>query len=374
MNSFMILNCVGRSTASASSESTSSASVATNSSAPREISARKPADILPGTEQPHGPILKWVWLIKRKAGNNLYECKLCEKRFTGQPSSVGTHFDKKFSSQRLLFCISALPLELREELDATISKKKKSEKRDFASMSQSDIVVSMKSMTKPLADSAILQFIVTLGLSASIVEDQSFRNLAIALRDAGPNYVPPKRHLLGLNKTTFVPAEMETSNPLGLGKVLHEELQRVRGLKQHLYQGLEQIGGTLCNDGAKWRKRSLINSTLMSAQGAYFAQSTDATGKFKDAKYILDDILSAVANVGQKNVFIVCLDGACKKTLKMIWDEPSLNKIFPQRCTTHGCNLLIADIGKLFKWEINMCVRLVKFVCNHDTIFSLFKE
>ena len=113
---------------------------------------------------------------------------------------------------------------------------------------------------------------------------------------------------------------------------------------------------------------------LITATGSFFAPSTDATGHYKDAKYLLQDVISAINAVGQENVVIVALDGACKATMKMIWDMPSLHKIFPQRCTTHGCNPLIADIGKLFTWEITMCMRLVKFVCNHDTIFDIFKK
>ena len=91
-------------------------------------------------------------------------------------------------------------------------------------------------------------------------------------------------------------------------------------------------------------------------------------------KFLLDDIVEAISNIGAENVFIVALDGACKSTLKMIWNSPLLQQVFPQRCTTHGCNLLIADIGKLFLWEVTMCVRLVKYVCNHDKIFSILQD
>lgn len=57
--------------------------------------------------------------------------------------------------------------------------------------------------------------------------------------------------------------------------------------------------------------------------------------------------------------------------LKLIWNDPTMSKIFPQRCSTHGCNLLIADICKLFKEEIEWCIRLIKFVCNHDGVFAI---
>jgi hypothetical protein len=57
----------------------------------------------------------------------------------------------------------------------------------------------------------------------------------------------------------------------------------------------------------------------------------------------------------------------------MIMDDPTMHKIFPQRCTTHGLNLLVAEIGKFFDWELMMCVRLIKFVSNHYGIFAIFQ-
>ena len=78
----------------------------------------------------------------------------------------------------------------------------------------------------------------------------------------------------------------------------------MRRAKDLLLSGLSFIGGTLCNDGAKWRKRNLINSVLMTSLGSYFAQSTDATGHFKDAKYVFEDLRGAIANVGKKTYLL----------------------------------------------------------------------
>ena len=80
---------------------------------------------------------------------------------------------------------------------------------------------------------------------------------------------------------------------------------------------------------------------------------------FKNGAFLLDDIRGAIATVGEENVFIVVLDGACKSTLRMIMDDVSTHKLFPQRCTTHGLNLLVAEIGSLFDWEIMMCINLI---------------
>ena len=73
-------------------------------------------------------------------------------------------------------------------------------------------------------------------------------------------------------------------------------------------------------------------------------------------------------------MFIVAMDGACKKTLRLLMEDMTMHKIFSQRCSTHGCNLLVADIGKLFSAEILLCVRLVKFIANHDGIYAIMQQ
>lgn len=102
--------------------------------------------------------------------------------------------------------------------------------------------------------------------------------------------------------------------------------------------------------------------------------NTDATGVYKDAEFLLKDIKEAIAKIGQENVFIVAMDGACKKTLRLITEDMTMHRIFAQRCSTHGCNLLVADIAKHFAAEILLCVRLVKFIVNHDGIFAMLSK
>lgn len=357
-----------RSHASASATSSSSLSSATTSSSesagataieaiPGQETAiyGKPHDVDPKITQPVESIMQFMWIIGKSGGNSNFCCKLCATRFWGQPTKAMSHFEPALSNskQRVRSCTATFPLLLREQIRVAVESKKKEterndKKRNFSAIMQPEIRDAFFVMTKPSADAAILQFIVRCGIPPSIVEESVFRNLIVALRDAGTNYVPPKRHALGLNSSQTMTEEMQVVNPDKFGAVLLAEITRIREAKKSLLSGLAYIGGTLCNDGAKWRKRSLINSVLITATGTFFAQSTDATGHYKDAKYLLNDIISAITAVGPENVFIVALDGACKATMKMIWDMPLMHKIFPQRCTTHGCNLLIADIGKLF--------------------------
>jgi hypothetical protein len=94
----------------------------------------------------------------------------------------------------------------------------------------------------------------------------------------------------------------------GFGQVLTDELSRTRAVRSQMLLGIASIGGTLRNDGAKSRKRSLVNSVLMTAMGPFICRSTNATGMFRSTAFLLDDIKGAIAAVGESNVFIVALD------------------------------------------------------------------
>ena len=110
-----------------------------------------------------------------------------------------------------------------------------------------------------------------------------------------------------------------------------------------MLNGISCMGGTICYDAAKWRKRPFINLVLMTANGPFFCQSTDATDLFKGADYLLGDTESTITTVGSDNVFIVALDGACKKTLHIIQNDTTTHKIFPHPDATHSSRTLGND-------------------------------
>lgn len=96
----------------------------------------------------------------------------------------------------------------------------------------------------------------------------------------------------------------------------------------------------------------LINSALMISVGSLFCQLSDSTDNIDRVQYLLYDIKEAALANGAANGFIVALDGACKATLNLIYEDRGIKRTFPQRCTTLGCNLFVDDVGKIFQWEI----------------------
>lgn len=113
------------------------------------------------------------------------------------------------------------------------------------------------------------------------------------------------------------------------------------------------FGNTLCSDGAKHNKRSALNTVLVSVGGTPSVQSTDATTvPKKNAEYLLGDIDKAVEKVGVENVFLVCMDGTCKGTLK--WIDTMYQQNFPNDvqhmvircCTKTSHNSLVQETLK----------------------------
>ena len=200
------------------------------------VPVNRPNDIAVGVIQPTEPVVRFAWVIERQGGNKKYECKLCRSRFTGQKTMVITHFESDYSSQRIAKCMAIQPRDLLDEVKKLMLAKKKDEeqksnKRNCSSLSTtSDISVILKGQSKPIADTACLEFIVSLGLSASVVEAPAFRNMIRQVAGAGSGYCPPRRQALGLDSS-------RSANPDKLGEILDRELTNMRAEKYCCRQG-----------------------------------------------------------------------------------------------------------------------------------------
>ena len=195
------------------------------------LSRLLPADIDPTITQPTGPVLMFCWIISNNGGNKVYRCKLCSGQFTGSPILAMTHFNAKMSNQKLKLCKGIQPRALKDQLNILLEEKLVSETSTSKKRQIVDITDSSRSIaevlarqSKPLADAAVLVFLVTQGLAASFVDSYSFRKLLKAVRDAGSNYLPPLSHALGRDAA-------RANNSEGLGHVLHDELICCRHLK-----------------------------------------------------------------------------------------------------------------------------------------------
>jgi hypothetical protein len=131
--------------------------------------------------QPTGLIKRFCFILRKTSGgNNVYHCKIYSHVFMGSKVIAATHFEKKLSAQQLTQCKGPIPLQLQdaigiklaEKIAADDDSKKKRVYADLTSPDQSSLVRSFATQASPIADSAILRFIVSQGLAPSLVNDE----------------------------------------------------------------------------------------------------------------------------------------------------------------------------------------------------------
>jgi hypothetical protein len=308
-----------------------------------------------------------------------WKCIHCPYILTGSNDRQEAHLSGiKIKGAKISQCTSTLAalIQVRKFIIDREALEKKRKREEAVELSTSKKAAFVNTIPQMIAISqvqqlqnGILKYVVNIQGAASLVDDPSFLNMLELAADLGPTQVKKAiighRHQYGLNN----PAGHDSDDPPVLGDVLQRNLEDAQRKKLKAMVGVDVIGGTLCSDGAKNRRRNALNTVLLSIKGVYFVQTSDACGEYKTAQYLFDDIMIAIRKVGIENVFIVCLDGACKKNLRMINLSDVITKIFGQRCSTHGCDLLLTDISKYFSVELRWITRLLHFICRHDVVY-----
>ena len=152
-------------------------------------------------------ILRYCWFLRLDGGNKVWKCKLCNEEFTGSNVLVATHFWAKMSSQSLKKCSSSpLPPALIEQLETAWTVKKdadeKSAKRartvDLVQNRSASVSALLSAQARPLADAAILEFLVMQGISVCVVNSPEFLKMVRSIRDERS-----RSCIVGLNHTHF---------------------------------------------------------------------------------------------------------------------------------------------------------------------------
>jgi hypothetical protein len=122
-------------------------------------------------------------------------------------------------------------------------------------------------------------------------------------------------------------------------------------------------------------KRNYINSVLVIATiGSILLACTDASGAVKNAQWLADDIIKCVVAVGVQYVAVVCMDGAkaCISAMNLV--HLRFPSVFPQRCATHGAQLIFKGIANVFADVLKGVVVITAWVVNHDFVHDIFKS
>jgi hypothetical protein len=148
-------------------------------------------------------------------------------------------------------------------------------------------------------------------------------------------------------------------------------------------------------DGATHLKAVRVTAVLDTTRGPIFVQSTDASGIIKTKHFLADDAIRACEKVGWEHVFVICMDGACESTLKLLekgeftpvdvekmpyfrgltaaqqkvvtW---ALRRILVQRCAAHAANLVAESIAAEFPEAVQWSVKIVMFLSQHNFIYA----
>lgn len=155
------------------------------------------------------PILKYCFVIQHIPPNRMFKCRICYFIFSGAPILAKPHFDRKLSSQSIKSCKGNFPTELKQALveavaskqrESTAKKQKTSESGNaLTSVEVPCIINALKAQGSPIADQAIFAFVVVQGIPPSVINSNELRRMIVAVRNAGPSYLPPNRHSFGLD-------------------------------------------------------------------------------------------------------------------------------------------------------------------------------
>jgi len=209
---------------------------------------------------------------------------------------------------------------------------------------------------KEVACIQIMKFLAVNKLSAAVISSKQFSDMLEAAtaftQTTGVRLTVPDRHEFGHG-----------------GKVLDAAVAHAREYKEGRLQEVRGLGNTFVADSFKKYKVSSNNSVLVTVRGEFFGGHANFTGVSKTGENLRDDAKRALLELGGEDiVFLVVMDGACKKTLRLI--EREFPRMLTMRCATHGWGLLIGELLKLFPWEKALILKVVVFITNHTLVFD----
>ena len=340
---------------------------------------------------------RWVIILQVKDnGTKSYLCVRCGKTFTGRPNRIISHC-LRISGEQVSTCLKAPTAErtdvltlLRGSTSTALSSLVKS---PAAGRTPSAAVCLSSAESKNASvDEAIAKRVCVNDLSWSTFDSRSPHWMAVveAIK-AASDYKAPKRETLSEDKEP-----VGNARPGGLYLAHQSTLRNRRAVTAAACTKSGELGtgGTMVSDGAKLTvvKKGMLNSALVTPVGVLFLQSTDATGKTKNATFLCQDYGTAIEKAGDFElverakpngekvakkrstiVKIVITDrgGGCANALKLIEEKWAL---LADSCKGHGADLLIEDFAKPFKTHLVECHEIILFITDHDGIYGIFSS
>ena len=354
---------------------------------PQRLAVHKPE--VPAEDQ------RWVLILEvNPNGTKKYKCVRCGWERTCKLGVLIEHGLKLDGGQGKK-CTFEPTVEQRETLDrarrANLIGASAAAKAGGAAGGTPSIDRALKKNDKLCAkvDEALAQFIAVHDFSFHAFDKSNVHWTAVvdAIKAAGVSYVPAKEEVLSEHR------ERPSGSREGGLFLAKRTVERERSaIFTSLTSQEINESGTVVSDGAKisTRKRGMLNSALVTVSGVLLLQSTDATGKTKDANYLTDDGVQAlkkagpwsiiskklpdgtmVTKINSKIVKVWILDrgGGCVQALSLMEERA---RVITDTCKGHGADLLIEDIAKPFKKHLKQVHEMIVFIISHDAVYGIF--
>jgi hypothetical protein len=227
----------------------------------------------------------WDAVVYLQNDSNKVECLYCGAQFAANASRIRGHLvggcgDVRKCTKMTAAVRSACALaESAPSVSTTsagtrvapsIAKKRNRDIRGMLVTSKED----------PACDAAIAECIFGCGFPPSIARSNYFKGMAEAIQYASLNYQPPGSEKL---RTTL----------------LANAVKSCQNAVKALYQQHDQTGCTLCSD--EWTNihhQSIINSMLVSPQGAAFHSFDECSAQTKSADDMAEKLIEVIEEVG----------------------------------------------------------------------------
>lgn len=182
-----------------------------------------------------------------------------------------------------------------------------------------------------------------LGLPISLVESQNFKDLLHCLR---PAYQPPARKKLA-------------------GPLLDSKYETMLQEMNSFLASPEGKNITLVTDGwTNVRGEAIINYVFVTPTGkAFFYKSVPSHTEAHTSKYLADEIIKVIEEVGKEKFIALCTDSAAnmkRAREEVVRQHPHIYAI---GCNSHQFNLVIKDILKIpaFKAPMEAAIKVAKW-------------
>ncbi|KAK2661378.1 hypothetical protein Ddye_007911 [Dipteronia dyeriana] len=203
----------------------------------------------------------------------------------------------------------------------------------------------------------VAKWVYQAGIPLNAIDNDCFLQMVETIGRFGPSFKPP--------------SQWQLREPL-----LKEELETTKEALKKQEESWKVNGCSIMTDAWTDRKRrSIMNLYVNCKEGNTFLSSKDSSAEAHTGENIFKYVLSAIEEVGSKNVVQVGTDNASNNMAATKLLKVKMPSIFWSSCATHTINLMLEGIDKLpkFKNTLEEAKSFIIFIYAHHTTLALMR-